>query len=274
MAERLYKANGHRPKSRKERSVTESRLHRPGLEMKTSTPFRRDGEDDSDNQFRLPHPDPLRRSGRLSMEETSPISRDESPFERVVSTPETLLHQTESRTATTLPRKTYHEMASQCASPETRDEPPITAIRTSSPQLRFKAPAIPRYKVGNDWCCFKAEFQDMVKIARLSDQHQLTYLRQAVPEEARKMLFQKPSCTIDEALEMLTDLYDPSKDACTLMQELGKITQKPGERLRLLAGRIEEVARRYSDSIGTISELNLSKTIQARFQNALIDDDI
>ena len=50
------------------------------------------------------------------------------------------------------------------------------------------------------------------------------------------------------------------KDTWTVLQELEKITQKPGERLRVLASRIE-VARRYEETLANTSPADLNKLI-------------
>ena len=47
----------------------------------------------------------------------------------------------------------------------------------------------------------------------------------------------------ERALEVLTELYESLRDSSTLMQEILKIFQQPGERLRVLAGRIEDSGR-------------------------------
>ena len=61
---------------------------------------------------------------------------------------------------------------------------------------------------------------------------------QAVPEEAKKLLYQEQIETVERAFEVLTEPFEPHKDSSKLMEEILKITQQPKERLRTLAGRI------------------------------------
>ena len=113
----------------------------------------------------------------------------------------------------------------------------------------------PKFSPGGDWRCFLAEFKDMVCLADMKPSHQLAYFKQSVPDEAKKMLYQHKVTTVNQAIRMLTELYEPVKDTWTVLQELEKITQNPGERLRVLAGRIEGVARRYSETLEATSRV-------------------
>ena len=84
----------------------------------------------------------------------------------------------------------------------------------ASRSSRQKIPpvAIPKYKSGADWRCFLAEFRELVRFADLRPSHQLMYLKQAVPDEAKNMLYQHKVETIEHAIDMLTELYEPVKD--------------------------------------------------------------
>ena len=95
---------------------------------------------------------------------------------------------------------------------------------------------MPKYKAGADWRLFKAEFKQTMSMADLKPSLQMAHLRQAVPEEAKKMLCQEQIDTVDKAFEVLTELFDPHKDPSTVMEEKLKFTQQPKERLQAFAG--------------------------------------
>ena len=65
---------------------------------------------------------------------------------------------------------------------------------------------------------------------------QMAHLRQAVPEEAKKLLYQEQIESVERAFKVLPELFEPHKDSSTLMEEILKISQQPKERLRALAG--------------------------------------
>ena len=69
-------------------------------------------------------------------------------------------------------------------------------------------------------------------------------------------------------LEILTELYKPLKDFSTLMEESLKISQQPNERLRVLAGQIENAASKYSETI-KLPSIDLDKIIKSRFKHAI-----
>jgi len=138
--------------------------------------------------------------------------------------------------------------------------------------LKYRPLAVPKYAKGGDWRCFVAEFREMVKVAQLNPAQQLIYLRQAVPDEVKGILSLKSIETVDQALGALTQIYEPSKDAWAIMQELDGITQRPGERLLMLA-LIEEVVRRYGEAVNSASRAELDRLTQSRFRHALADED-
>ena len=131
----------------------------------------------------------------------------------------------------------------------------------------------PKYSPGGDWKCFLSEFRDMIQLSDMRPTHQLAYFKQAVPDEAKKILYQHEVATVEQAIKMLTELYEPVKDTWTVLQELEKILQKPGERFRVLAGRIEGVAKRYSETLATTSLDDLNKLVVSRFQHAILDEE-
>ena len=133
---------------------------------------------------------------------------------------------------------------------------------------KYKLPSMvtPKFKTGGDWHCFLSEFKDMVTLSDLKPSLQMAYLKQAVPEEAKKMLYQHKVENVEEALEMLTELYEPTKDSWTALQELQQITQRSGERFRLLAGRIKDATEPIKLPARELDEL-----VKSRFKHAIAD---
>ena len=131
----------------------------------------------------------------------------------------------------------------------------------------------PKFSPGGDWNCFLSEFRDKVQLADLQPSHQLAYFRQAVPDEAKRMLYQHRVLNLEQAIQLLTELYEPVKDTWTVLQELEKISQKPGERFRVLAGRIEGVARKYSETLQATSPVDLNRLVVSRFRHAIADEE-
>jgi len=172
-----------------------------------------------------------------------------------------------------VPAQVQDEVRSQDDKSSRGSQELSTATRRSgSPfHVRYKAPAVPRYKRGGDWPCFVSEFRDMVRMAQLSPEYQITYLKQAIPDEAKKLLIAKPDLTLDAALELLSSLFDSPKDVVSRQRELSNIVQRPGEHLRILAGRIEEAAQRYGEAVGSLNQKHLDKLIQAQFRTAVED---
>ena len=67
--------------------------------------------------------------------------------------------------------------------------------RSTSPPI-----VLPKFEVGGDWRCFLTEFREMAELADLKPTHQMVYFKQAIPEEAKKMLFQHKVGTIQQAV--------------------------------------------------------------------------
>ena len=72
----------------------------------------------------------------------------------------------------------------------------------------------------------------MSRLAELSPSHQLAYFKQAMPDEAKSMLYQHRVETVQDAIQLLTELYEPERDSWLVTRRSN--TQKPGERLRVL----------------------------------------
>ena len=79
----------------------------------------------------------------------------------------------------------------------------------SSQSSRYKLPAVqvPKYKTGADWRLFKAEFKQTMSMVDLKPSLQMAHLRQAVPEEAGKLLYQEQIESMERAFEVLTKLF-------------------------------------------------------------------
>ena len=148
-------------------------------------------------------------------------------------------------------------------------------MTTRSSGERCKVPPVipPKFVAGGDWRCFLADFEEMVQLADLQPSMQLAYFKQAIPEEAKRMLYQHKVDNVREAKQLLQELYEPKKDKWTVLEELKRIKQKPGERLRVLAGRIEEMAHRYAETLEMFSARDLSELISERFKQAIADEE-
>ena len=107
-------------------------------------------------------------------------------------------------------------------------------------------------------------------MAEVRPSHQLSYLKRALPEEARRVLLQSHIRTVGEAWQVLEELYDPPKDTSRLLADIEAITQKPGEKMMLLAGRIEAAVGRYSDEVA-VTRADQAKLVQGRFIRAVRD---
>ena len=101
-------------------------------------------------------------------------------------------------TSTTSTPAPQHEPASR-AEPSTLDTIQDTVKMTvdslvealsRQPSHGYKLPAIqiPKYKTGANWKLFKAEFKQTMSRGDLNPSLQMAHLRQAVPEEAKKLL--------------------------------------------------------------------------------------
>ena len=112
-----------------------------------------------------------------------------------------------------------------------------------------------------------ANFKDTLRLADLKLFNQLANLKLSVPEEAKRMLYQEQVEMVEKAFEVLTELYEPLKDSSTLMQEILKITQQPGERLRVLDGHIADAARKYAETLA-LPSTDLEKLIASHFKHA------
>ena len=139
-------------------------------------------------------------------------------------------------------------------------------------QYRLSPVSVPKFKTGNDWRCFLTEFCEMVELTRMRPTLQLVHLKQAIPEDAKRILYQYKVTTIDQALKILTDLYEPKCDSWTALQDLQKIVQSPGERLRVLAGRIQDAARKYAETVH-MTELDLEQMTKDRFKHAVANEE-
>lgn len=148
-------------------------------------------------------------------------------------------------------------------------------LQAASTTDRCRLPSVspPKFEAGGDWRCFLSEFEEMAQLADLKPSHQLAYLKQAIPVEAKRMLYQLKVETIDQAKKLLQELYEPERDMWAVLNELKKVQQKPGERLRVLAGRIKGVAQKYADTLEGFTEADLNALVAGRFKQAIADEE-
>jgi len=134
---------------------------------------------------------------------------------------------------------------------------------------------LPKYKKGDNWDDFLLEFREVAELIGMTPTQALLYLKQCVPEEGRLILVTKRVRTYEEAVGILGPLYTPTRDAMSLFKELEKVTQKPGERLQVLASRIESVANQYAKVLSShMTRVEVENLICARFRQAIIDEDL
>ena len=116
-----------------------------------------------------------------------------------------------------------------------------------------------------------ADFKDMKRLSDLNPSHRLAHLIQAVPEEAKRLLYQQQVDTVEHCLEILTDLYEPIKDSSSFMQEILNIIQQP-RWFRVIAGWTEDTARKYADALEFPSTC-IEKLMKSQFKQAISNDE-
>jgi hypothetical protein len=139
-------------------------------------------------------------------------------------------------------------------------------------RLRLAAATPTKFEEGGVWRYFLADFRETVRMSGLRSSDQLGFLKRALPDKAIRLLHQYGVETLDDAIHMLTSLYEPQQDSCTAMQAIGGIVQDVGERLTGLAGRIKEVVRRYADTMD-LRKTDVDKMVIDRFKHAIADKD-
>jgi hypothetical protein len=139
-------------------------------------------------------------------------------------------------------------------------------------RLRLAAAAPTKFEEDGVWRYFLADFRETIQMSGLRASDQLGYLKRALPEKAIRLLHQYGVETLEDAIVMLTGLYEPGQDSSTAMQAIGGIMQKGGERLTGLAGRIKEVVRRYADTMD-LRRSDIEKMVTDRFKHAIADKD-
>jgi len=143
------------------------------------------------------------------------------------------------------------------------------------PPLKMPSILLPKHKKGDNWDDFLLEFREVAELIGMSPTQSLLYLKQCVPEEGQLILVTKRVRTYEEAVGILGPLYTPTRDAMSLFKELEKVTQKPGERLQVLASRIESVANQYAKVLSShMTRVEVENLICARFRQAIIDEDL
>lgn len=141
-------------------------------------------------------------------------------------------------------------------------------------ESKYKVPP-PRalvFEEGNDLRCFLSDFRDMADGAGMAPKHQLSYLKQAVPITAKDTMTRHHVKSVDDAVEVLRELYEPKRDAWTLLSAVGEINQLPNERFLALTGRIEDAVRRYAEKVHMEPE-DFDAIVKDRFKHAIADSE-
>lgn len=145
-------------------------------------------------------------------------------------------------------------------------------IRAKTERYKVAPVPAPKYAVGGDWRIFLQEFRDMTDLADMKPSHQLAYLKNAVPDEGKKLLYRSNVETVKQAVVILTELYEPVRDAWTALEVVQSIEQGPEERLRPLVGRIQEAVERYAEIV-KLSSTDVKKLVKDRLKYALKNED-
>ena len=140
-------------------------------------------------------------------------------------------------------------------------------------RLQLPSVELTKFKTGDDWQCFLSEFLGMATLANMGSSHQLAYLKQIIPEEGKKLLYQHRVDNVTQAVQLLTELYVPSQNCRTALQELWNIKQEPGERLRQVAGRIQEAVKNFGETVQLMPE-SLQEMSKEYFLFALTDEEL
>ena len=149
---------------------------------------------------------------------------------------------------------------------------PVPRPRTS---LRLPTVELPQFKKGDNWEDFLSEFSSVVRCQEVEPSQLLIYLKQSLTEEARSYLVNKRIDSYEEAVERLSNLYRPKCNSFTLFKELEKVVQRPGEKLQVLAARIEGVANHFLAGLSThMTKVEVERLVCDRFCQAITDEEI
>ena len=64
-----------------------------------------------------------------------------------------------------------------------------------------------------------------------------------MPNEAKRIFYQHKVETVQQAEQILKEVYETVRDTWTVLQEMGKISQKPGKRYRVWLGELKRLTR-------------------------------
>ena len=117
-----------------------------------------------------------------------------------------------------------------------------------------------------------ADLKDIMRLADLKPSHEPSHLKQVIPEEAKRLLYQQEVDSVEHALVILRELYEPLKDSSPLIEEILRISQQLNKRLKDLARRIEDAAHNYSETL-ELPSTDLAKSIKSRFKHAIMDQE-
>lgn len=165
------------------------------------------------------------------------------------------------------------EVGEQMTGLETRADPADVAPQRETLPKKPDLP-LPKYQVGEDWNDFLTEWCQNARMVRLTTSQILPYLKHSLPAEARQLLTRKNIENINEAIEVLEDMYLPKRNAMSIFEELRKVSQKPDERMRNLASRLESVANKHIDALSThMTREEVDNLVCTRFRQALLEED-
>ena len=132
---------------------------------------------------------------------------------------------------------------------------------------------VPEYKVGEDWNTFMQDFAEVRNVIGWDEEEALMYLRQSMPEEARRLLRGRQIDTYQDACRALASKYGPKLTRTQAMETFAIIQQQKGEDFDCLAGRIREALREYSARI-TLTQADREIMAMEKFTQAIADERI
>ena len=136
--------------------------------------------------------------------------------------------------------------------------------------LRTPSLPLPRYEDGDDWREFIESFRDFLQASVvMSELEQVALFKSIVPRKGKNLI--SSVHTLREAVEILTEVYEPEKGSDIARRELYSIKQEKGEALPFLINRIASVARRHARVLH-IAAGEMKQVVAERFVAAVSDE--
>ena len=145
--------------------------------------------------------------------------------------------------------------------------------RKANSYVRAGPLKVPEYKSGEDWNTFIQDFSEVRTVIGWSDEEALMYLRQSMPEEARRLLRGRQIDAYQEACRALASKYGPKLTRTQAMETFAIIQQQKGEDFDCLAGRIRDALGEYGARI-TLTHADREIMAMEKFTQALADERI